>query len=161
MNWGKLKDQLANQGLTVLAGAIGGPVGAVAAAVGRELADRLGVTTPDEVADVLATPEGQAAAEAFEDRRAAVLAVYAQTQQQLALAETRSESAFQSHWRPAMSWLLVVMWLWNTMILPVARAITGAAIDGIPYDQLLAFSGIWLTIYGGGHTLKSIMGPKG
>lgn len=160
MTWGDLRGKLAEQGLTILAGALGGPAGAVAATVGRGLADRMGVTTPEEVAEALATPGGRNEAVAYETASADELRALGLAQSELALAETRSESAFSSRWRPAMSWLLIVMWAWNAMILPVAVGITGAVVAAIPYDQLLAFSGLWLTIYGGGHTVKSIMGSK-
>lgn len=43
-------------------------------------------------------------------------------------------------------------------MVPTINAATHANLAGIPYDSLVGFSGLWLAIYGGGHTAKAIFG---
>lgn len=73
--------------------------------------------------------------------------------------EDERESWFSWGWRPAMSWLLIFLWLWGLFLQPLTTAF-GAEVGSPPIDDLLAFSGIWLAIYGGGHTLKSVLGKR-
>ena len=52
-----------------------------------------------------------------------------------------------------MSWVLLGLWVWNA----VMNAVSGGTLAAVPWDQLLSFSGLWLAIYGGGHTLKTVL----
>lgn len=161
MRWQDLAGPLASRGLDVLAGAIGGPAGPIVATIGREVARRVGVSTPEEVADALdANQDALIRVEQYEAENLDVLRDLAASQHELAMVETRSENFLQWAWRPMMSWQLIIMWFWNSMLLPIAVGITGTPIERIPYDQLLAYTGIWLTIYGGGNTIKSVLGRK-
>ncbi len=72
--------------------------------------------------------------------------------------ENQRGSVFSWGWRPAMSWMLLFLWSWNGVILPVANATAGTSIVPIPWEHLLGFAGLWLAIYGGGHTIKSVLG---
>jgi len=72
--------------------------------------------------------------------------------------EDERGSVFSWGWRPAMSWMLLFLWSWNGVILPVVNATADASIAPIPWEHLLGFAGLWLTIYGGGHTIKSVLG---
>jgi hypothetical protein len=72
--------------------------------------------------------------------------------------EDQRGSVFSWGWRPAMSWMLLFLWSWNGVILPVANATAGTSIVPIPWEHLLGFAGLWLAIYGGGHTIKSVLG---
>jgi len=109
---------------------------------------------PEEVASVMRevedgrTPEEWQALEQVERNRAALLE-----------REDERESWFSWGWRPAMSWLLIFLWLWGLFLQPLTTAF-GAEVGSPPIDDLLAFSGIWLAIYGGGHTLKSVLGKR-
>ena len=71
--------------------------------------------------------------------------------------EDQRGSVFSWGWRPAMSWMLLFLWSWNGVILPVANATAGTSIVPIPWEHLLGFAGLWLAIYGGGHTIKSVL----
>lgn len=152
--------------LSTAAGAIGGPAGALlgsgASAIIGALADALGTDpTPEAVAEkVEADPS--AAASAVQQVEASkgdvIAAIHAETARQLALAETARESFFSWGWRPAMSWTLIGLWLWAMLILPTLKALALPALQPVPMDNLLAFTGIWLTIYGGGHTIKAVLG---
>lgn len=68
--------------------------------------------------------------------------------------EDERQSPFSWAWRPALSWLLIVLWAWAGMILPLVNATFGSAIPTLSVADLVTFSGIWLAIYGGGHTIK-------
>ena len=161
MKWQDLAGPLAARGLDVLAAAIGGPAGPIVATIGREVARRAGVSTPAEVADALdANEDALIRVKQYEAENADMLRDLAASQHELAMVEVRSENWIQWAWRPVMSWQLILFWFWNSMILPVAIGVTGVQVERIPYDQLLAYTGIWLTIYGGGHTLKSVMERK-
>lgn len=59
---------------------------------------------------------------------------------------------------PGMSWMLLLPSTWNGVILPVVNATAGTSIVPIPWEHLLGFAGLWLAIYGGGHTIKSVLG---
>jgi hypothetical protein len=72
--------------------------------------------------------------------------------------EDERGSLFSWGWRPAMSWMLLFLWSWNGVILPVVNATAGASSSWIPWEQLLGFAGLGLAIYGGGHTIKSVLG---
>ncbi len=72
--------------------------------------------------------------------------------------EDQRGSVFSWGWRPAMSWMLLFLWSWNGVILPVVNATAGTSIVPIPWEHLLGFAGLWLAIYGGGHTIKSVLG---
>jgi hypothetical protein len=157
LDWSKLKGPLIDAGLTVLGTAVGGPVGAIAATVGRDVARQLGVGTPAEVEAALAQPEKVEVLRSFEAAHHDRLVALAEAQHELAMAETKGDR-FQSHWRPAMSWLLILMWLWNAILLPVGNVFAPTPAAAIPYEHLVAFSGLWLAIYGGGHTIKSVFG---
>lgn len=81
-------------------------------------------------------------------------------QQVLFEREDQRETFFSWGWRPALSWTLIWTWLQNTTLFPIVNALLGSNIALTPWEQVLAFSGIWLTIYGGGHTIKSVMAAK-
>lgn len=102
------------------------------------------------------------AAEAFVEKARQELAYLIranQAQSALALAEA-AKSFWHSGWRPALSWQLLVMWNWNVWAAWLIQTLSGVPVPIVPYEHLLAFSGLWLAIYGGGHTLKSIMGGR-
>ena len=165
MQWTDLAGALVKAGAPVLGTAIGGPAGAaIGGIIGTAVAQALGVdATPEAVADALNRPGASSAVQQVEaeqgDRWAEYMLQANKAQAQLATDET-AKGPWHSGWRPALSWLLIGMWLWNAMLAPVVSVVLPTPIPLIPYEHLLAFSGIWLTIYGGGHTLKSVMGGR-
>jgi hypothetical protein len=40
------------------------------------------------------------------------------------------------------------------------NATAGTSIAAIPWEHLLGFAGLWLAIYGGGHTIKPVLGGR-
>lgn len=76
------------------------------------------------------------------------------------LSREDTKGPFWNAWRPSMSWLLIWLWLWNTTLLPLLNAAFRSDLPPVPYETLVAFAGLWLTIYGGGHTIKSVFGKR-
>jgi hypothetical protein len=74
--------------------------------------------------------------------------------------EDQRESFFSWGWRPAMSWLVIFLFGWALVMVPLANAVFGSSIAPPPVDSILQFAGIWLVVYGGGHTAKSLWGRK-
>lgn len=157
---GTLAGEIAKAGLPALAGALGGPgasavANAIIGALAASPATPAQPQTADDAAKVIAAdPDAAKAALASLEitQTAATMAA------ELATKETERESAFSWAWRPAMSWLLIILWSWSMLVLPTLKATAMPGLQPIPIDNLLGFTGIWLTIYGGGHTLKSVFG---
>ena len=67
---------------------------------------------------------------------------------------------FHNGWRPAMSWLVIFLFAWSMVAVPLANATLGGAIAAPSTNDILQFAGIWLVVYGRGHTGKSVWGAK-
>ena len=126
------------------------------------LAKKIGVDpTPEAIKDAYTkTPEVvTAAVKTTEDENGAELLAEARKAAELYKRED-AKGGFWSAWRPAMSWLVIFLWLWNAVLVGLINAALGASIPSAPYDMLVTFSSLWLIVYGGGHTAKSILGAK-
>ena len=159
MNWKDLAGPLIRLGAPTIGGILAGPAGSrIGGTVGSVLADVLDVpATPAAVSDAIAAkpdlvPDIEAA-------HGGELIRAARAQQAALFATEDARGWFHHAWRPALSWLLIGLWLWNAVLIRVFIAF-GADIAPIPWEQLVAFSGLWLAIYGGGHTVKSIWGGR-
>jgi len=145
---------------------VGGPAGEASAKVIEALADAFGAQpTPEAVKNAIeADPNAASRVQAIERERSAEWLAYltmATSERNLMLdREDERGSVFSWGWRPAMSWMLLFLWSWNGVILPVVNATAGASIVPIPWEHLLGFAGLWLAIYGGGHTIKSVLGAS-
>ncbi|MBN8995937.1 MAG: hypothetical protein J0H94_11990 [Rhizobiales bacterium] len=80
------------------------------------------------------------------------------SQAELLEREDDREGWFSWAWRPAMCWMLLLLWIWNCILLPLINGATHAGIAMIPWEQLTFFSGLWLAIYGGGHMIQDVAG---
>ncbi len=162
MDWSSLASQVIKLGAPVLGTALGGPLGG---SVGKVLADTLGATeeTPEAVAEAVATdPQVQEKLQTLEAERSGEWISVIQAGQALAaqLATTEAtKGGFAYLWRPAMSWLIIAIIGQSFMVAPWLRGLLSIDV-GTPYDQVLGISAVWLTIYGGGHTVKSIFGAR-
>jgi hypothetical protein len=146
---------------TILRTELGGTAGEASAQVIEALGQAFGVEPKSAaiVSAIEADPDAQTKIHAIETERSAEWIAYltVATSQRNRMLEREEERPFSRDWRPAMSWLLLVLWSWNSVALPVINAF-GASIVNIPWEHLLGFSGLWLAIYGGGHTIKSVLG---
>lgn len=70
--------------------------------------------------------------------------------------EDARETFFAWGWRPAMSWLVIFLFGWAMVLIPLLNAAFKAAIPAPATEDILQLAGIWLVIYGGGHTVKSV-----
>jgi len=161
-----LAAELARAGLPALAGAVFGPAGSGAAsAVIGALADALGVPASVEAVQAKVADDPQAAAVKL--KALEIQQTHADMQREIALAEMKRESWFSWAWRPAMSWLIIVLWAYALLILPLVNVAVMAAfklptmpIQPIPMENLTAFTALWVGVYGGGNTLLRALGKK-
>ena len=161
MNWQQVAGPLTDAGLTILAGAIGGPAGAVAANVGRQMARELGVNTPDEVAHkIKSDPQSVQKLRHFEELSADQLALMTQEQGTMAqiLARDAKRGGFWDAWRPATMWLIAFCWAWSLVLVHLLNGLTEMRMPVPPMDTLLAFTGIYMALYMGGHTALRALG---
>ncbi len=70
------------------------------------------------------------------------------------IAEAQGESWVQRNWRPAMSWMLIVLNAWNYMIRPIFGAAFGVEIEAVPSDALTVITTTWAGAYGIGRTFE-------
>lgn len=155
MNWQRLAGALADNGLEILAGAIGGPAGAIAANVGRLIAQELGVTSPEEVEQkVRSDPQSVQKLRQLEKTSADQLALMTQEQRTMAqiLARDAKKGGFWDAWRPATMWLIAFLWFWSLVAVHISNAVFKTAMPVPPMETLLAFTGIYMSLYMGGHT---------
>lgn len=144
---------------------VGGTAGKVGSIVVDTIGTALGVP-PTVEAIVEAHEKDPAAVEAtIRDVEAsrdwiAYIASSMAARDRLLEREDKRETFFAWGWRPAMSWLVIFLFGWAMVLVPTINAAFGAAIAIPSTDDILQFAGVWLVIYGGGHTAKQIWGRK-
>ena len=143
---------LAKAGLGVLSQAIGGPLPNMAGEAVRTVLDVIGVTTPAEATKRIAVDP--AIVERLQTLDASPeMAEIAMAQEARASALTAHEIAaggFAYWWRPAGAWLVVWLWFQNCTVAIFF------GLPQIPWSELFAFSALFLSLYMGGHTVKSL-----
>lgn len=65
-----------------------------------------------------------------------------------------AEGGWKAAWRPAGMWFVLFLWAWQVVILHVCNAVWKIALPPMPWDQLIYFSGLYMGLYMGGHTIK-------
>jgi hypothetical protein len=128
------------------------------------IAARAGVA-PDQL-DALASDTPGRVIEAMrqvEDATPDMLAAYDRDLQlQLAtLAAEQDDPVWMRAWRPGWMYLLGFLWLWNLVLLHVANAVWKIALPPLPTTDLLALTGLFLSLYMGGHTVLRALGKAG
>ena len=63
-------------------------------------------------------------------------------------------------WRPAGMWGVGFLWLWAIVILHLLNAIMKWAIPQPDLTVLLSLTGLYCTLYMGGHTFKDFVAKK-
>lgn len=79
---------------------------------------------------------------------------------QLAELQAReTEPVWTWGWRAAWMWALLGIWLWALVLQPVVVGLAAVQIAPIDISVLLQLTGIFLALYMGGHTIKSVWAP--
>lgn len=160
MQWNRLAGPLFDAGLTILGGVLGGPAGGIAVTIGREVAARLGVSTPEEVERAIKEdPQALAALRAYQSENAEELALLMQEQEHLREVIAREDRGpwWAWAWRPATMWLIGFLWAWSLIIVHLVNGLTDLQMPVAPMEHLLAFTGLFLSLYMGGHTVKNVL----
>lgn len=163
--WTILAGPLANAGLTILGGILGGRAGPIATTVGGAVLKELDVTTPEQAVRKIETdPEAIARLDRLEAERGPEWAAVALAEQRTAelLANRESEQGgFAYWWRPGGMYLNLYLWLQNTMLTPVLfNGVLKMQVPMIPWEHLIAFTALYCGLYMGGHTVKAIFGAR-
>ena len=139
---------------------LGDQNGALAADVVGAIATRMGVK-PDQVEAVAAENPGKVidAMREVERMTPELVGLYAKgLEGQFALLQAElAEGGWASAWRPMGMYLVLFLWVWNSVLLHIANAIWKIALPPMPYDQLIGFSGLYMGLYMGGHTIKDVV----
>lgn len=163
--WNLLAGPLANAGLNILGGIIGGKAGPIVTTVGGAVLKELGVTTPEQAAHrIESDPDAVARLARLESERGPEWAAVALAEQRTAelLADRESEhGGFAYWWRPGGMYLNLYLWLQNTMLTPVLfNGVLKLQVPMIPWEHLIAFTALYCGLYMGGHTVKAIFGDR-
>lgn len=144
----------------VLSGRLGDAGGQLATQVIRSIAESAGVT-PASLEPLAEAEPGRVidAMREVERKSPEMMALYAaDAQLQLAaLAADQDEPLWARLWRPLGMYFIMALWLWNAVILHVANAAWKIALPPMPWDILLGLSGLYFSLYMGGHTVKDIV----
>lgn len=145
----------------ILSRRLGDHGGELAMQVIASIADSL-KTTPDQI-EVIAENQPGAVIDAMrevERMTPELVALYAAgLEGQFALMQVEAKDpAWVSAWRPAGMWIILFLWVWNIVILHVANAIWKIALPPAPYDALGWLTGVYCSLYMGGHTIKDVIG---
>lgn len=136
---------------------LGDAGGGLAADVLGAIASRAGVT-PDQLDATAAENPGRLidAMRQVEPMTPELIALYTRgLEHQFTLLQAEmAEGGWKASWRPAGMWFVLFLWLWQVVILHVANAIWRIALPPMPWDQLIYFSGLYMGLYMGGHTIK-------
>lgn len=136
---------------------LGDAGGGLAADVLGAIAARAGVT-PDQLETTAAENPGRLidAMRQVEPMTPELIALYTRgLEHQFTLLQAEmAEGGWKAAWRPAGMWFVLFLWLWQVVILHVCNAIWKIALPPMPWDQLIYFSGLYMGLYMGGHTIK-------
>ena len=154
----------ANIGLPLIQRVLGQRFGqqkaALAVEVVQRIADRAGVPV-DRLPD-MAEPGG-----AEQDvLREAMLEVEAELPERLALYADEldlkgqifaGETGWRSAWRPLGMYFVVFLWFWQIVGLHALNAVFKTALPPADWGPLVTFTGLYMSLYMGGHTAKEVM----
>lgn len=140
---------------SVLERAVGKTGSELAGAVIDEVKRRAGA----ERLETLPQAEVDAAVAATEADMPAILAAWNDSQRlslELQRAEMDRGNWFAWAWRPAAMWLTLALWAFALLVQPLANAF-GAGLSAPDLGMLMQFSGLYMALYMGGHTLKHVV----
>jgi len=145
---------------SILEKKLGDKGGALAADVLNTIASRAGVR-PDELEATAEANPGKIidAMRQVEPMTPELVALYAtglEKQFDLLQAEM-AEGGWKAAWRPAGMWFILFLWFYQIVGLHVANAIWKIALPACPWEQLVTFTGMYMGLYMGGHTIKDVV----
>ncbi len=143
----------------VLEQRLGDTAGGLAADVLGAVAGRAGVRT-DQLEELAEQNPGRVidAMREVEQMTPELVGLYAkglEHQNALLMAE-QEEGGWKAAWRPLGMYFVMLLWAWQVVILHILNAIYKIALPPMPYDQLVTFTGLYMGLYMGGHTLKDM-----
>lgn len=145
---------------SVLEGKLGDANGGLAADVVGALARRVGVD-PTALETVAVENPGKVidAMRVVEPMAPEMVALYAKglEHQNAILMAEQEEGGWKAAWRPLLMYQNIFLWMWQVVILHVLNAIFKIALPPMPWEHLLAFTGITMGLYMGGHTVKDMV----
>lgn len=142
----------------ILSGRLGDAAGTLAGEVIHKIADQLQIA-PEEV-DAVAEQYPGKVIEAMRsvEVTAPDLLWQAGLQGQFALLQSEAtEPAWMRAWRPLGMYLIMGFWAWNIVGLHVLNAIFKIALPPAPWDALGWLTGVYFSLYMGGHTVKDVV----
>ena len=143
----------------ILSRKVGGKNGQLATEIVQAIANRAGVSVDDlDSAAEANQPRVVDAMRDVERMSPEMISLYTVgLEGQFALLQAeQAAGGWQSAWRPGWMYLLGFFWLWNIVALHVLNAIYKIALPPMPYDILMGLTGIYLSLYMGGHTVKDV-----
>lgn len=144
----------------IIAQKVGDGAGQLAGDVLGAIAEQVGVPVDQlEQTAIERPPVVIDAMRNVEARTPELIALYASgLELQMAQLEAEQDDPlWMRAWRPGGMYLIFFLWIWNAVILHVANAIWRTALPPIPFDNLMQFTGVFLGLYMGGHTIKDFV----
>lgn len=144
----------------ILEGKLGDKKGALVADVLGAVAGRVGVR-PDELEAVAQDSPGKIieAMRAVEPMTPELISLYQKgLEHQFALLQAEmAEGGWKAAWRPAGMWFILFLWFYQIVGLHVANAIFKIALPPCDWQHLITFTGLYMGLYMGGHTVKDVV----
>lgn len=138
---------------------LGDANGALAGDVLAAIATRANVK-PDELEALAETNPGRVidAMKQVAPVTPELIALYAKgiEHQNAILMAEQEEGGWKSNWRPLGMYFVMVLWAWQVVILHVANAVWKIALPPMPWGELVTFTGLYMGLYMGGHTIKDV-----
>ena len=145
----------------ILSRKIGDAGGNLAGEAIRAIAAQMKVE-PDQIEAAVVDTPGRVieAMRVVEQQSPELTALYAAgLQGQFALLQAdAAEPLWARAWRPLGMYLIMFLWTWNIVLLHVANAIWKIALPPAPFDALGWLTGVYFSLYMGGHTIKDVIG---
>lgn len=145
---------------SVLTGKLGAGIGQaggdLAGTIIDTIAEKAGVT-PEKLPDLPEKDLGAAIKEAEAVAPELIALWQAGLAGQFALLQAEQKEAwYQSAWRWGWMYLLAFFWTWRIVILPVINAGSADSIEAIDLAVLLTLTTWFISLYMGGHTIKTL-----
>jgi hypothetical protein len=79
-------------------------------------------------------------------------------EQQFTLLQAEmAEGGWKAAWRPAGMWFILFLWFYQIVGLHVLNAIFKIALPPCDWQYLVTFTGMYMGLYMGGHTVKDVV----